>query len=133
VRLVAAWTKNYLHEHPVARDDDKTSEIADVTTRCNTAPMQWLPVIRRRPDGEGVLYAFRWGLLPSWAKDETIAARLINAETLADKPAFRSALRNRRCIVPTDGFYEWVRRPDGRQPFCIHASDSSLSSLAGLW
>ncbi len=97
--------------------------------------MQWLPVIRQRPSGERIVQTLRWGLLPSWAKDETIANRLINAraETLAEKPSFRSAYRKRRCIVPADGFYEWAKRPDGKQPYYIHASDGSILAFAGLW
>ncbi|NCA72289.1 MAG: SOS response-associated peptidase [Sphingobacteriia bacterium] len=112
-----------------------TLDIADLSPRYNAAPMQWLPVIRQRPSGERVLQALRWGLLPSWAKDETIANRLINAraETLAEKPSFRTAYRKRRCIVPADGFYEWVKRPEGKQPFYIHASDGTLLAFAGLW
>jgi putative SOS response-associated peptidase YedK len=114
---------------------DATAEINDLAPRYNAAPMQWLPVIRRRPSGERVLHALRWGLLPSWAKDETIAARLINAraETLAEKPAFRAAYRARRCIVPADGFYEWAKRPDGKQPYFIHAPDGTVLAFAGLW
>jgi putative SOS response-associated peptidase YedK len=110
-------------------------DIADVGPRYNAAPMQWMPVIRQDPSGERVLQTLRWGLLPSWAKDESIANRLINAraETLAEKPSFRSALRKRRCIVPADGFYEWAKRPDGKQPYYIHASDGSILAFAGLW
>lgn len=112
-----------------------TLDIADLIPRYNAAPMQWLPVIRQRPSGERVLQILRWGLLPSWAKDETIANRLINAraETLAEKPSFRSAYRKRRCIVPADGFYEWAKRPDGKQPYYIHAPDGSILAFAGLW
>ena len=114
---------------------DATAEIDDLAPRYNAAPMQWLPVIRRRPSGERVIHALRWGLLPSWAKDETIAARLINAraETLSEKPAFRAAYRARRCIVPADGFYEWAKRPDGKQPYFIHAPDGTVLAFAGLW
>jgi putative SOS response-associated peptidase YedK len=110
-------------------------EIEGLAPRYNAAPTQWLPVIRRRPSGERVLQALRWGLLPSWAKDETIAARLINAraETLAEKPAFRAAYRARRCIVPADGFYEWAKRPDGKQPYFVHAPDGNILAFAGLW
>jgi putative SOS response-associated peptidase YedK len=112
-----------------------TLDSADVGPRYNAAPMQWLPVIRQRPSGERVVQTLRWGLLPSWAKDETIANRLINAraETLAEKPSFRTAYRKRRCIVPADGFYEWAKRPDGKQPFYIHAADGTLLAFAGLW
>ena len=112
-----------------------TLDIADLGPRYNAAPMQWLPVIRQRASGERVVQTLRWGLLPRWAKDETIANRLINAraETLAEKPSFRSALRKRRCIVPADGFYEWAKRPDGKQPYYIHASDGRILAFAGLW
>ena len=112
-----------------------TLDSADIGPRYNAAPLQWLPVIRQRPSGERVVQTLRWGLLPSWAKDETIANRLINAraETLAEKPAFRAALRKRRCIVPADGFYEWAKRPDGKQPYYIHAADGGLLAFAGLW
>lgn len=114
---------------------DATAEIDDLAPRYNAAPMQWLPVIRRRPSGERVIHALRWGLLPSWAKDETIAARLSNAraETLSEKPAFRAAYRARRCIVPADGFYEWAKRPDGKQPYFIHAPNDTVLAFAGLW
>ncbi len=110
-------------------------ESEGLAPRYNAAPTQWLPVIRQRPSGERVLHTLRWGLLPSWAKDETIAARLINAraETLAEKPAFRAAYRARRCIVPADGFYEWAKRPDGKQPYFIHAPDGAILAFAGLW
>ncbi|WP_373509935.1 SOS response-associated peptidase [Thiocapsa sp.] len=112
-----------------------TLDIADLGPRYNAAPMQWLPVIRQRPSGERVVQTLRWGVLPSWAKDETIANRLINAraETLAEKPSFRSAYRKRRCLVPADGFYEWAKRQDGKQPYYIHASDGGLLAFAGLW
>src|SRR5690606_30745511 len=94
--------------------------------RWNAAPMQWLPVVRQRSNGERVIHRLRWGLVPSWAKDETIATRLINArgESVSDKPSFRAAFRRRRCIVPANGFFEWQQRGDqqggGKQPFYIH-------------
>lgn len=110
-------------------------EIEALAPRYNAAPTQWLPVIRQRTNGERVLQSLRWGLLPSWARDETIAARLINAraETLAEKPAFRAAYRARRCVVPADGFYEWAKRPDGKQPYFIHSPDGTILAFAGLW
>ncbi|HRP26693.1 SOS response-associated peptidase, partial [Thauera sp.] len=77
--------------------------------RWNAAPMQWLPVVRQRPNGERVIHRLRWGLVPSWAKDEAIATKLINArgESVAEKPSFRAAFHRRRCLVPANGFYEW--------------------------
>lgn len=74
--------------------------------RYNIAPGADVPVVRRSPEGQRVLHLLRWGLIPHWAKDPTIGARLINArsESVADKPAFRDAFRRRRCLVPADGF-----------------------------
>ena len=102
--------------------------------RYNAAPMQWLPVVRQRPNGERVIQRLRWGLVPSWAKDETIASRLINArgESVADKPSFRAAFRRRRCIVPINGFYEWQTVAGGKQPFYIHPVGEEFFGLAGL-
>ncbi len=108
----------------------------DFSPRYNAAPLQWLPVIRQRPSGERVASLLRWGLVPSWSKDEAGAARLINArgETVAEKPSFRSAFRRRRCIVPANGFYEWQPvAAGGKQPFYIHPAGGELLGLAGLW
>ena len=80
--------------------------------------------------------AFHWGLVPRWAKDESIGSRMINAraETAAEKPGFRDALRRRRCIVPASGFYEWKATPEGRkQPYMIRRRDGRPLALAGLW
>lgn len=108
---------------------------ADFGPRYNAAPMQMLPVVRQRPGGERVAHLLRWGLLPGWAKDPGIATRLINAraETLAEKPAFRTAYRARRCIVPASGFYEWKAVPGGKQPYYIQPANDELFGLAGLW
>jgi putative SOS response-associated peptidase YedK len=78
---------------------------------------------------------FRWGLVPSWAKDPAIGSRLINAraETAAEKPAFRAAMRRRRCLVVADGFYEWQRLAKGKQPYFIHMRDDRPFGFAGLW
>src|SRR5262249_41774207 len=76
-----------------------------------------------------------WGLVPSWAKDVRIAYQLLNArsETVADKPAFRAALRRRRCLIPADGFYERLRQGKAKQPFCCRLRDDSPFAFAGLW
>ncbi|HVE64112.1 MAG TPA: SOS response-associated peptidase [Mycobacteriales bacterium] len=82
------------------------------------------------------LRACRWGLVPSWAKDRKVGARLINAraESVADKPAFRKAFLARRCLIPADGYYEWLRQADGRkQPFFIRRRDDVPVVLAGLY
>jgi putative SOS response-associated peptidase YedK len=83
------------------------------------------------------LDAFRWGLIPSWAKDPKIGSRMINAraETLAEKNAYKAAFRKRRCLVPADGFYEWKVVPGQKrkQPYFIHRSDGESVAFAGLW
>ena len=101
---------------------------AEFGPRYNAAPMQMLPVVRQRPGGERVAHLLRWGLIPGWAKDPSIATRLINArgETLAEKPAFRTAYRARRCIVPASGFYECGTSQDSCR--LIHATNRPMSS-----
>ena len=103
----------------------------------NAAPTQDLMVVRRHPEtGARHLSLLKWGLVPSFAKDTSGAARLINArsETAPEKPSFRAAWRaRRRCIVPADGFYEWARAPGRRQPFFIRRADGRPLALAGLW
>ena len=76
-----------------------------------------------------------WGLIPSWAKDPSIGARLINAraETAHEKPSFRAAFRRRRCLIPSDGFYEWQRTASGKQPYYIIMQDGGPFAFAGLW
>ena len=118
---------------------DAVPEGFEFEPRWNAAPMQWLPVVRQRPTGERVIHRLRWGLVPSWAKDETIATRLINArgESVGEKPSFRAAFRRRRCLVPANGFYEWQplgdRQGGGKQPFYIHPVGGEFFALAGLW
>ncbi|MBW4562176.1 MAG: SOS response-associated peptidase [Mojavia pulchra JT2-VF2] len=77
----------------------------------------------------------RWGLIPSWAKDPTIGAKLINAraETVVEKPSFRSAFKHRRCLVLADGFYEWQRQASKKQPFYFRVQDGQPFAFAGLW
>ena len=81
------------------------------------------------------LNELHWGLIPTWAKDPSIGSRMINAraETAAEKPVFRTALRRRRCLVPADAFYEWKKLAEGKQPYCIRKKDGSPLALAGLW
>ena len=114
---------------------DATPEGFEFEPRWNAAPMQWLPVVRQRPGGARILHLLRWGLVPSWSKDESIATKTINArgESVADKPSFRAAFRRRRCIVPINGFYEWQTVAGGKQPFYIHPVGEEFFGLAGLW
>jgi putative SOS response-associated peptidase YedK len=109
--------------------------------RYNIAPTQQAPVVRAPGKGDAGeeggcrLDFLHWGLIPSWAKDPSMGARMINArsETAAEKPAFRSAMRHRRCLVPADAFYEWQKRAGGKQPYCIRMRDGSPFAFAGLW
>jgi len=104
--------------------------------RYNIAPEQPIPVVRNDAMGERRLDLVRWGLVPSWSKGPDRRYSMINAraESIAEKPAFRAALRYRRCLVPASGFYEW--RPTGRghkQPFVIRRADRGLLMFAGVW
>jgi putative SOS response-associated peptidase YedK len=102
--------------------------------RYNIAPTQLVPAVRMS-EGERAWAWLRWGLIPSWAKDPAIGNRMINAraETVADKPAFRAALRRRRCLLPADGFYEWEKRDGAKQPYHIALADRAPFAFAGLW
>jgi putative SOS response-associated peptidase YedK len=99
----------------------------------NIAPTQIVAAVRQ--NGTRMLEAFQWGLIPFWARDPQIGSRLINAraETLAEKPAFKHALTRRRCLIPSDGFYEWKKEGRSRQPFYIRRRDGALFAFAGLW
>ena len=108
----------------------------DWSPRYNIAPTQQVPVIRQHPkEPVRELSMMRWGLIPSWAKDSSIATQMINArsETAATKPAFRDALQSRRCLVPADGFYEWARTGKVKQPYCFEVNGGELFAFAGLW
>ncbi len=102
--------------------------------RYNIAPTQ--PVLALISGDQGNEFThFRWGLIPSWAKDPSIGARMINAraETAAEKPAFRAALRRRRCLLPASGYFEWVADGRARQPHFIVRTDPGCLALAGIW
>jgi putative SOS response-associated peptidase YedK len=104
--------------------------------RFNVAPGQSIATVSGSgEDNRPVLSLRRWGLVPSWAKDSKIGNRLINAraETVAEKPSFRSALRRRRCLVPADGFYEWAGSKGSKQPYFIGLEGRGLFAFAGLW
>ena len=103
--------------------------------RFNIAPTQ--PVLTIPNDDQNVADFFVWGLIPMWAKDPTIGSRMINArgETLEEKPAFRSSLKYKRCLILADGFYEW-KSSEGKKvktPFFIHMKDRKPFAFAGLW
>jgi putative SOS response-associated peptidase YedK len=102
--------------------------------RYNVAPSQPLAIVRAQGDRRS-LGLVRWGLIPAGAADPGAAAPLINAraETLDEKPAFRGALKSRRCIVPSSGFYEWQRHGRQTQPYYCHSIDGRPLAFAGLW
>ena len=106
-------------------------------SRYNIAPTQPVAVITQNAHGDGVraLEGYRWGLVPGWAKDESIGSKLINArlETLSEKPSFRHALKRRRCLIPADGFYEWKQDEKMKTPHYIRFRDERLWAFAGLW
>jgi putative SOS response-associated peptidase YedK len=105
------------------------------TAHWNAAPTQELPIVRLRSTGERVLELRRWGLVPSWAPDPSAGARMINArvESVSERPAFRDAMRGRRCLVPADGFYEWQGRAGARRPFHLALPEAGLFGIAGLY
>jgi putative SOS response-associated peptidase YedK len=111
-------------------------EDLDWKPRYNIAPTQFVPVVRRNSkSGSREISLIRWGLVPSWAKDSSKAASMINAraETAARKPAFCDALKFRRCLVPADAFYEWKKAGNLKQPYCFEVSCGQLFAFAGLW
>src|SRR5579863_4402440 len=108
----------------------------DWVPRYNIAPTQPVPIIRQNPkEPRRELSLVRWGLIPWWAKDSSGAAAMINArsETAATKPAFRDALKLRRCLIPADGSYEWKRNGKEKQPYCFEVNEGQLFAFAGIW
>ncbi|MCL4830214.1 MAG: SOS response-associated peptidase [Caldilinea sp.] len=104
--------------------------------RYNIAPTQPVGLVRVNVQSQEREWALAlWGLIPSWSKDPTIGARMINAraETVDEKPAFRAAFKRRRCIIPASGFYEWKKVNGGKRPYFITAADGEPLGLAGLW
>jgi len=101
----------------------------------NVTPSQQIVVCRRSEIGWRELSLFRWGLIPHWAKDPRTGYNMANArsETVADKPAYRDAFKNRRCLIPSDGFYEWKPGKPRKQPYFIHRKDGAPFAFAGLW
>jgi putative SOS response-associated peptidase YedK len=108
----------------------------DLQPRYNIAPTQEVVTVLHDTDNDlRVAKLLRWGLIPSWSKDPSIATKLINArsETVAEKPSFRSAFKKRRCLIVADGFYEWLRTEGKKQPFRFQLQDKQPFGFAGLW
>lgn len=111
-------------------------EAIQLEPRYNIAPTQVVAIVRNEESGvRRELRLVKWGLIPFWAKDPKIASRLINArsESVAEKPAFRSAFKNRPCLVPADGFYEWKKAEGKKQPYYFGLADGKPLAFAGLW
>ncbi len=106
----------------------------DLAPRYNGCPTQDFAAVRRVGE-EPAVTKLRWGLVPPWAKDPRVGARMINArsETVYKKPAFRSAFRRRRCVIPANGWFEWRREGGERRPYWIRPGNAEVFSLAGLW
>lgn len=104
-----------------------------IEARYNIAPTQPLAVISNEKPSE--LTYYRWGLVPKWAKDLSMASKMINArsETVEEKPSFKHAFKRRRCLIPTTGFYEWTKQDNQKVPMYIHLKDSPVFAFAGIW
>jgi putative SOS response-associated peptidase YedK len=121
----------------VARYFRISGPLPNFPPRYNMAPAQLAPIVRFNPEtNTRQLDLVRWGLIPSWAKDMKIGSNLINArvETVATKPAFKGACaKGRRCIVPANGFFEWQKLGDRKQPMFITLKSGAPMGMAGLW
>jgi putative SOS response-associated peptidase YedK len=123
-------------KHIIEEHFDSVSGEEDWSPRYNIAPTQPVPIVRQNPkERVRQMSLVRWGLIPSWAKDMSGSAMMINArsETATTKPAFRDALSNRRCLVPADAFYEWRKTGKTKLPYCFEVNDGELFAFAGLW
>lgn len=111
------------------------NQVPTIEPRYNIAPTQPVATVLQTSAHERQFQLLRWGLIPAWAKDATMGSRLINAraETVAEKPSFRSAFRHRRCLVIADGFYEWRRQDGKKQPFYFRMQNQQPFAFAGLW
>lgn len=112
-------------------------DVPELVPRYNIAPSQVIPLVRHNAEAKREMALVRWGLIPAWSKEPKTEYSTINAraETVASKPAFRSAFRSRRCLVPADGYFEWQKRPGSKlkQPFLVSLKDQGLFAFAGLW
>ncbi|WP_438350043.1 SOS response-associated peptidase [Paenibacillus sp. FA6] len=112
----------------------KDSTMLHYTPKYNAAPMQFIPAVIHN-GSENRLGELRWGLVPSWAKDQKLGSKMINAraETLLEKASFKRLVSTRRCIIPADGFYEWKKQGSSKQPMRIVMRDEDIFSMAGLY
>lgn len=128
-----AWTQQFL---PLWTDQERAARIEryNVAPRYNIAPTQAISCIHAG-EGRREWSLFRWGLIPPWADELSIGNRMINArsETAAEKRSFQQPFAKQRCLIPADGYYEWQKTPDGKQPYWIARHDGGLLAMAGLW
>lgn len=110
------------------------ADAPDIEPRYNIAPTQFVATVREA-GGPRAVEMLHWGLVPFWAKERAIGARMINAraETLGEKPSFRHAFQRRRCLVPADGYFEWQRAGAVKQPYYVAFEDGQPFGMAGLW
>jgi putative SOS response-associated peptidase YedK len=134
--MCGRYVNPYLPDELASLFDAVDHTDGQVAPNYNVAPTAMVPAIVIR-HGERAVVALRWGLIPAWARDPRIGARLINArvETLALKPAFREAFERRRCLLPASGYYEWASPAEtgAKQPFYLARADGSVLVLAGLY
>jgi putative SOS response-associated peptidase YedK len=123
----------------IAKRFDAKESVKDIRENYNVAPGQIMPVITENDEGR-TLELMKWGLVPFWAKDPNIGYKMINAraESVFEKPAWRNVIKNKRCIIPADGFYEWDKILDNakkvqKQPYYIHPKQTNLFGFAGVW
>jgi len=120
----------------VVEDVFELADVPDIKPRWNIAPTQNVAAVRvATGEMHRRCHLLRWGLVPQWAKDPGLGARLINAraETVSSKPAFRNAFRERRCLIVADGFYEWQKLGSRKQPHYVRLRDARPFAFAGLW
>jgi putative SOS response-associated peptidase YedK len=133
--------KEILEEAFAAVDEDESAWMPPFRERYNVAPGQQVAAVRQPALSKDAsspvrtLSPLRWGLLPPWSKQLSDGYKMINAraETAAERPSFRAAMRERRCLIPADGFYEWRTEGKTKLPFCFTMADESVFALAGLW
>ncbi len=124
----AFWNdKNTIVQHYQLND------AASFYTGYNIVPSYTIAIIRKHNDGSRELANTHWGLIPQWAKDTKLKPANARAEGVASKPWFRDAFRNRRCLIPANGYYEWSELNGPRQPWFIRLKDKELFSFAGIW
>ena len=114
----------------------QVNNVPPLTPRYNIAPTQQIQTILQNAEqSQREFQMLHWGLIPSWAKDPKMGARMINAraETVAEKPSFRAAFKQRRCLILADGFYEWQQQEKKKQPFYFRMNDEHPFAFAGLW